>query len=101
MADTTVTVWFPGEQEYSGATAFRVLSTKSKSSAGANNLMWATTTEYLKADALPDKLFFSGGDFWPMHALNLSYLRFSAPKLDTSALVAILYMFVAQTAPTH
>jgi len=44
MADTTVTVWFPGGEEYSAATAFRILATMSKSSAGANNLMWATTT---------------------------------------------------------
>jgi len=44
MADTAVTAWFPGGEEYSGGTALRILATMSKSSARANNLMWATTT---------------------------------------------------------
>jgi len=45
--------------------------------------------------------FFSGGHFYSMHALNLPFLGFSAPKLHTSALAAILDLFVPQTTPTH
>ena len=50
---------------------------------------------------LVEKLFFWGGHFLPMYALNVPFCGGFSPTLHTSTLAAILYTFVTQTTPTH